>query len=108
LNRYLGWPGVRQVFQVKRTRTIHGQATSEVVYGITSLPRDRADATTLLQLTRDHWGIENRLHYVRDVTFGEDACRVRTGHAPQNLAAIRNLAITLLNRARCKNKVCHC
>ncbi len=83
---------------------IHGQTTTEIAYGITSLSRDRADAEKLLALTRDHWSIENSLHYVRDVTFGEDACRVRTGHAPQNLAAIRNLTITLLNKAGFKNK----
>lgn len=104
INDYLDWPGVQQVFKVERTRTIHGQTTTEIAYGITSLSRDRADTAKLLALTRDHWGIENSLHYVRDVTFGEDACRVRTGHAPQNLAAIRNLVITLLNKAGFKNK----
>jgi len=104
LNGYLDWPGVQQVFCIERTRTIRGQTTTEIAYGITSLPRDRADAAKLLALARGHWGIENRLHYVRDVTFGEDACRVRTGHGPQNLAAIRNRVITLMNRAGMKNK----
>ncbi len=104
LNGYLDWPGVKQVFRLERTRTVRNQTTTEVAYGITSLSRDRADATRLLELTRGHWGIENRLHYVRDVTFGEDACRVRTGQAPQNLAAIRNLAVTVLNHAGWKNK----
>lgn len=68
----------------------------EVEYAITSLPRSRADAAKLLSGWRGHWGIENRLHYVRDVTFGEDASRIRTAAAPQVLAAIRNAAITLL------------
>ena len=104
LNGYLDWPGVQQVFQVQRTRTIHGQTTTETAYGITSLPRDRADAAKLLDLVRGHGGIENRLHHVRDVTFGEDACRVRTGHGSQNLAALRNVAVTLLNQAGYKNK----
>ena len=81
LNDYLDWPGVGQVFQVERQRTIRGQTTTEIAYGITSLSRDRADAAKLLALIRDDWGIENSLHYVRDVTFGEDTCRVRTGHA---------------------------
>jgi hypothetical protein len=50
----------------------------------------------LLELSRAHWGIENRLHCVRDVTFQEDRCRVRSGHAPQVLAALRNVAIRLI------------
>jgi hypothetical protein len=68
----------------------------EVVYGITSLSDERAQARHLLDLTRSHWGIENRLHYVRDVTLGEDGCRVRRGTAPQVLAAVRNAVIHLL------------
>jgi predicted transposase YbfD/YdcC len=68
----------------------------EAVYGITSLRRDAADAAALLALVRGHWGIENGLHYVRDVTLGEDACRVRTGNAPQVLAALRNAVVHLL------------
>lgn len=70
--------------------------TVEVVYGITSLSPDRADAADLLAYLRDHWRIENRLHYVRDVTLGEDACRVRSGAAPQVLAALRNAVVHLL------------
>lgn len=70
--------------------------TTEVVYGITSLPRGRADAARLLALARGHWGVENRLHYVRDVTLGEDACRVRSGAAPQAMACLRNAAVRLL------------
>ena len=62
-----------------RERTEKGETTVEVVYGITSLGRERADAKRLLELTRGHWGIENGLHYVRDVTMGEDASRVRKG-----------------------------
>ena len=68
----------------------------EVVYGITSLQPQEAQARRLLELTRGHWGIENRLHYVRDVTLGEDGCRVRKGSAPQVLAAVRNAVIHLL------------
>jgi predicted transposase YbfD/YdcC len=86
------------VFLLTRERTSAGKTTTEVVYGITSLSRERADARRLLELARPHWGIENRLHYVRDVTLGEDACRVRSGTAPQVLAAIRNTAIHLLQK----------
>jgi predicted transposase YbfD/YdcC len=65
---------------------------------ITSLTRLRANAGKLLELSRQHWSIENRLHYVRDVSMGEDACRVRSGHAPQLLALLRNTAIGLVRR----------
>jgi predicted transposase YbfD/YdcC len=68
----------------------------EVVYGITSLSADEAEAGQLLALVRHHWQIENGLHYVRDVTLAEDACRVRKGDAPQVLAALRNAVVPLL------------
>ena len=72
-------------------------------YAITSLGRDQASARWVAQCCRDHWGIENRLHYVRDVTFGEDASRIRNGAAPQILAAFRNTAISLLRSWGCQN-----
>ena len=96
LSGYAGWPGLAQVFRLTRERVIKGKATLEVAYGITSLGRERADAARRLGLVRRHWGIENRLHYVRDVTLGEDACRVRSGSAPQLLACLRNAAMHLL------------
>lgn len=96
LNEYLDWPEVGQVFELERVRVLAGKAEVEVVYGITSLKREEADARRLLGLTRGHWGIENGSHYVRDVTLGEDACRVRTGDAAQVLAAVRNAAVHLL------------
>ena len=79
-----------------RERTEKGQTSVEVVYGITSLTPREADAGRLLGLVREHWRIENSLHYVRDVTLGEDACRVRKGGAPQVLAALRNAVVHLL------------
>ena len=96
LNGYLDWPDVGQVFELERVRVVGGRTTVEVVHGITSLGRDRADAGRMLALVRGHWGIENRLHYVRDVTLGEDGCRVGKGSAPQVLAAVRNAVIHLL------------
>ncbi len=90
------WKGLKQGFRITRERTVKGQKTVEVAYGITSLSAEQADAGALLTILRDHWQIENGLHYVRDVTLGEDACRVRSGTAPQVLAAIRNAAIHLL------------
>lgn len=92
------WPGLAQVFRLTRERTVQGKTTVEVAYGITSLPRSRAEARRLLALVRRHWGIENKLHYVRDVTLGEDACHVRKGSAPQVLAGVRNAALHLLKR----------
>lgn len=97
LNAYLDWPAVGQVFRLERQRRQNGTTTTEVVYGITSLSRCHADAARLLTLVRQHWGIENRLHYVRDETLGEDRCRVRTEAAPHILAALRNIAVYLLD-----------
>jgi hypothetical protein len=90
------WPGLAQGLELTRKRTIKGETTVEVAYGITSLQEGEATAQRLLGLTRGHWGIENKLHYVRDVTLGEDGCRVRKGSAPQVLAAVRNAVIHLL------------
>src|SRR5947209_8866243 len=92
------WPGVTHVAQLTRSRTEKGQTTVEVAYLIAILPPGLDGPPSLLTLSRRHWGIENSLHYVRDVTFAEDRSRIRTGHAPQLLAACRNLAITLIHR----------
>jgi hypothetical protein len=70
---------------------------------VTSLPPARADAEVLLRVMRDHWGIENKVHWVRDVTFDEDRYQVRKGAAPQVCAAITNLVCTLLRRQGCTN-----
>ena len=93
---YLDWPDVAQVGQVEAEVTRDGQTTREVRYFLTSVPRDRGAAEQLLHWTRGHWSIENRTHYVRDVTLGEDASRVRQGSGPQVLAAVRNAALGLL------------
>jgi predicted transposase YbfD/YdcC len=94
------WPGVAQVAQLTRTvmTKTTGKTTIEVVYILTTLSQEQASPERLLELVRGHWGIENGSHYVRDVTFAEDRSRLRTGHAPQILAALRNLVITLIHR----------
>lgn len=98
LHGYSDWPGLAQACKVERTVRSKGSVTIEVRYAITSLGPEVGPAT-LLRLWRGHWAIENRLHYVRDVTLGEDASQVRSGSAPQVLAALRNVTIALLRRA---------
>jgi hypothetical protein len=93
---YLDWPGAKQVCLLERVRRSRGKRTTEVVCAITSLGPERASAKRLLSIARGHWEIENRLHWVRDMSFGEDDCRVRTGEAPEILAAIRNAGLRLL------------
>jgi predicted transposase YbfD/YdcC len=95
------FPHVRQVFCVQRdsTQLITDKQRSETVYGITSLSPQQAAPERLLELTRAHWTIENRLHYVRDVTFDEDRCRIRKGAGARVMASLRNLAISLLRMA---------
>ncbi len=102
LNAYLrtlgGFPCVAQVAQLLRTVQTRLGTRTEVVYLLTS-PRPRqADPARLLALIRGHWSVESR-HWIRDVTFGEDRSRVCRGHAPQILAALRNLALTLIRRS---------
>jgi len=99
LNDYLEWPHVAQVCTIERVVTRKGRTTREIGYAITSLRPDQADAARLAALWRGHWSIENRLHWVRDVTFDEDRSQIRTGHAPHVVAALRNTAISILRRA---------
>ncbi len=95
---YCGWSGLQQVFRVERHRIDKRTRirTVTVSFGITSLAPARADAQRLATLLRGHWGIENRLHWIRDVDFGEDASRIHSGQAPQVMAIFRNVAIGFL------------
>ena len=99
LDAYLAWPGVQQVMRRTCERTIvrTGEVSTAVTYALTSLPACETSAAMLAELWRGHWAIENRVHYVRDVTFGEDAHQMHTGNAPQALAALRN---AIMNRLR--------
>jgi predicted transposase YbfD/YdcC len=92
----LDWPGLEQVCRLTRTMYRHREWTTEIEYAITSVPRRQAGAKELLAWWRGHWGLENRSHYVRDVTLQEDACRIRSGNAPENFAALRNAAVSFL------------
>ena len=97
------WPGVQQVCGLKRARHWQGKTTVEWAYAITSLTPEQAGPERLLQLWRGPWGIENRAHWVRDVTLGEDRSAVRSGAAPPGMAALRNLVLGLLRLAGQRN-----
>jgi predicted transposase YbfD/YdcC len=104
LHDYSTWPYLAPVFKLERT-VIDGRRrqTKEVRYGVTSLPATVADAEQLLDLVRQHWGIENGLHYRRDMTLDEDASLARTGRAPQVLATLNNTVLGLFARHGAQN-----
>ena len=110
LSGYSDWPGLEQVFQLTRRTTVKktGEVREETVYGITSLTPEEAGPLRLLELIRCHWHIENRSHWVRDVTFGEDHSQIRCGNAPQVMAVIRNTAIGLMRSAGRTNIAAAC
>lgn len=96
---WIDFPGAAQVAQLRRTVTAKAAKTVEVVYLITSASHNAAPPQRLAAWVQGHWAIENRLHWVRDVTFGEDDSQVRTGQAPRVMATCRNLAISMLRIA---------
>jgi predicted transposase YbfD/YdcC len=93
------FPHSQQFFLIEREseRRERGEIshTTDIVYGVTSLQKGQVSAKRLLELNREHWEIENKLHYVRDVTYDEDRCRIRTQNGPRMMASIRNLAISI-------------
>jgi predicted transposase YbfD/YdcC len=93
---WVDFPGATQIAQVRRTVTRAGKKSVEVVYLITSADHQAAPPATLAAWVQGHWGIENQLHWVRDVTYDEDRSQIRTGNAPQVMATLRNTAISLL------------
>lgn len=99
LNDYLrrDWGEVGQVFRLQRERKIKDQKSVEVVYGWTSLSPQRCSPQPLLQLIRDHWAVENRLHWRRDATLGEDRCGVRLPSVAQMLAVLNSLVLSLMD-----------
>ena len=98
LNNYLEFPHVGQVFCIQRHvfECKSRQERQEIVYGITALTPAQADSNRLLKLNRGHFRIENRSHYVRDVTFDEDKSQIRTGSGPRIMACLRNFAVGTL------------
>jgi len=99
LKGYSDWPGLEQVFEIRRSFQYKGEWREQVRYGITSLPAPIAIPQRLLKLKRGHWTIENGLHYVKDVTMGEDRSTVHKDNGPKIMAALRNTAVSLLRRA---------
>lgn len=93
---YSPWPYLAQVFKLERRVTIGRKTTVEIRYGVTSLPGTMVNANRLLVIARAEWGIENGLHYRRDVSLAEDASRMRRGSAPQVLAALNNAVIGIV------------
>lgn len=89
------WAGLKTIVMVSRLRRLWNKTTREVMFYLSSLP---CDAGVLGRAIRAHWGIENRLHWVLDVTFSEDASRIRKGHGAENFSLLRRLAISLLNQ----------
>lgn len=107
LNEWFGkqWEGIEQVFRLERTALLlkTGTIRHEVVYGLSSLSMRQAPPTRLLALIREHWAIENRLHYRRDGSLGEDACQTRTGRVPSLLAQLNSTVLSLMDRAGVRN-----
>lgn len=105
LNEYLAasWADVAQVFAIERASVRNGKPTQEVVYGLTSIPAEEAGPAEVLTLVRRHWHLENRVHWRRDVTLGEDGCQVKQGKAAQVLAALNNGVLMLMDHLGVEN-----
>jgi predicted transposase YbfD/YdcC len=96
------WRDLTSVVMIVSERVVNGQAGGEVRYYISSR---KASAKAFAASIRDHWGIENGLHWVLDVCFGDDASRVRTGHGPENFALLRRLALAVLSQQQDKHSI---
>lgn len=99
LKGYSDWPGLEQVFEIRRNWQSKGIWKEAVRYGVTSLPAAIAIPARVLKLKQGHWVIENGLHYVKDVTMGEDKSTVHADNGPKIMSALRNTVLSLLRRA---------
>ncbi|MEM7375774.1 MAG: ISAs1 family transposase [Bacteroidota bacterium] len=100
LKDFLDWPYLEQVFKLEycSVNLVTGKRQTQTHYGLTSLSASEASPQRLLALKRRYWAIENRLHYRRDVSLGEDRCRLRTGYSPRIMATLNNLVLALIDR----------
>jgi len=107
LTRYLSWPGLTHTWWMKKTVTKEGETKITESVGIVCLPEKilgkRAIAEAVSEYIRGHWGIETRLHKQRDVVFNEDKSMIRTGHAPQTMAVLRNIVTSIFHRGTVRN-----
>ncbi len=110
LEGYSRWPGLKRVLKLERTvsNKQSGEVRRETSYAITSLGPERANPIELIKLWRGHWAIENRLHWVRDVTYDEDRSQIRVGHIAQVMAAFRNAAISVMRLMGANNIAAAC
>jgi predicted transposase YbfD/YdcC len=95
------WEGLQSVGVVQATREVNGKISKERRYYLSSLP---LDIERFARAVRTHWGIENKVHWILDVQFGEDQSRARSGHAAENLATLRRLALILLKSEKTKKR----
>ena len=102
IRHYEGWADLKAIVRVKRERRLADKVQQESVYYITSLD---ADAQKILQATRQHWSIENSLHWVMDVTFREDEMRIRKGNSSQNMVVLRHIALNILKKDKSKGSL---
>lgn len=104
-NTKLLYDGIQQVAELKRFKQDKksGEITEETLILITNLPEEQLSAKALLELNRNYWGIENKLHYRKDFVFGEDRSTIRKGHGPRNMAVFRNFAISLFHLCGVEN-----
>jgi len=102
IRHHEGWAGLQSIVRVQRERRQGEKIQAETAFYISSLAND---AKTILNATRQHWGIENSLHWVLDVTFREDDSRIRTGNSPQNMTVLRHLALNILKNDPSKGSI---
>lgn len=95
------WPNLNTIIKMERIRLIKEQETTEIAYYLSSLP---PDADRILRAVRGHWGIENSLHWVLDMSFGEDQSRIRQHNAPHNMAVMRHVALNMIQKAKTKRQ----
>ncbi len=95
------WAGLNTIVMVKRVQHLWNKITRETMVYLTSLP---CDAAVIGRAIRTHWGIENQLHWILDVTWNEDKSRIRRGHGGENMALLRRLAISVLNQETSKKR----